>query len=226
MTFLERLKTDVDHEWARIKTGRFWRHFRSTGTVDRQVYVSAMTQVYHYTRHNSLNQACAVFGGEVADPKLLRFVYKHALEELGHENMVVHDLRRAGLLSEDRIEAAPLPETQALIGYLYYVAVKKGPIARLGYSFWAESCYDHLGEFIVAAKKSLGLTDTEMTFLVSHSEIDAKHSQEVEQAIAQFVVSPEEERAVHEVALTTLRLTGALLDSACERELGPERPTS
>ena len=40
--------------------------------------------------------------------------------------------------------AVPLPATEALVGYLYYVALRYGAVARLGYSFWAEGVYGHI----------------------------------------------------------------------------------
>src|SRR5687768_18477655 len=96
--------------------------------VTRGLYQDLMLQVYHYSRHNSMNQAVAAF---VPAPEgLLKFVYRHAAEELGHERMVVHDLKSIGLFEESDLRRAPLPATEALIGYLYYVALRYGPIPR------------------------------------------------------------------------------------------------
>jgi hypothetical protein len=101
--------------------------------VTREFYHDLMVEIYHYTRHNSMNQAATAF---VAAPEgLLKFAYHHAADELGHERMVTHDLESIGLLDRQVLNRAPLPATEALIGYLYFVALKYGPIARLGYSF-------------------------------------------------------------------------------------------
>ena len=60
-----------------------------------------MCQIFHYTRHNSVNQAAAAFRADPDDLPLLRFIYGHAKEELGHERLALHDLRSSGLIGED-----------------------------------------------------------------------------------------------------------------------------
>ena len=94
-TFTEQLQGVVDAEWARIQQGRFWRLVMEQPVVPG-LYRDLMLQVYHYSRHNSMNQAACAF--LPAPEGLLRFVYRHAAEELGHERMVVHDLKTLDLL--------------------------------------------------------------------------------------------------------------------------------
>jgi len=93
-----RLETVIGDIWGRAREGRFWNHVLENG-FDRSLYRLVMVQIYHYTRHNSINQAVAAFGAVPEQIGLLRFAYTHAREELGHENMVLHDLRAVGLLS-------------------------------------------------------------------------------------------------------------------------------
>lgn len=40
-----------------------------------------------------------------------KFVYRHASEELGHERMVVHDLKSVGICDETDLNRPPLPAT-------------------------------------------------------------------------------------------------------------------
>lgn len=210
----ERLDRSVGELWAHASTSEFWRHVMTHG-FDRELYRITMTQIYHYTRHNSLNQAVAAFSADPDQIGLLRFVYGHADEELGHEKMVLHDLRAIGLLGSDEgIDEPPLPATDALINYLYGIALREGPVARLGYSYWAESVYDHIAPMLLQARKSLQLTDRDMAFFVAHAEIDTKHADEVRQAIRKSVRTAGQAEAVHRVAVTTLWLTISVLDHA------------
>lgn len=210
----ERLDRSIDELWAHASNGEFWRHVLTHG-FDRELYRITMTQIYHYTRHNSVNQAVAAFRADPDQIGLLRFVYGHADEELGHEKMVLHDLRAIGLLGpDDGIDEPPLPAVDALINYLYGIALREGPVARLGYSYWAESVYEHIAPVLLQARKSLQLTDHEMAFFVAHAEIDAKHAVEVQQAIRKSVRTVGQAEAVHRVAVTTLWLTVSVLDHA------------
>src|SRR5215210_5679500 len=93
--FVAVLRERVNLQWADIKRGAFWRRVMEQ-RVSPELYRDLMMQVYHYSRHNSMNQAVAAF---VPAPEgLLKFVYKHAAEELGHERMVIHDLKSIDML--------------------------------------------------------------------------------------------------------------------------------
>lgn len=221
--FVEQLDAVVTQRWAAIREGAFWRHVTENG-MDGDLYQKVMVEIFHYTRHNSINQAVAALGASSPDDlHLLGFVYEHADEELGHEKMIVSDLESVGLLDPDQLTAAPLPPTQALIGYLYYVSLMEGAKARLGYSYWAESSYDELDPILARARADLDLGDRNMTFFVAHSTIDVKHAEEVREAIIENVTTPHEQAAVMRVADTSLYLTGKLMDAALEAHLSRER---
>lgn len=217
--FFARLDEIVDAGWARIKRGAFARHVAEHG-VSPELYRRTMIEVFHYTRHNSINQAVAAYRVAPERTKLLGFCYRHAGEELGHERMVVRDLEAAGLLDPSLLTAPPLPPTQALIGYLYYVALDRGAVPRLGYSYWAESAYGHIGSMLSRARQDLKLTDRKMTFFVSHSDIDEKHAADVRDVIRENVRTEEERSAVIEVARTTLYMTGVMLEAIHETVIG------
>lgn len=208
---IRRLDETVDFGWSQIHADDYWTHVMSNG-MNRDVYISTLAQIYHYARHNSINQAFAAWRVSPEDMALLRFCYRHADDELGHEKMIVHDLQSIGAPVDETLAVAPLPATQALIGYLYYVGLQYGAVARLGYSYWAETSYGHIIELMQRAKQDLGLEDTQMAFLVAHQGIDVKHAEQVRQAVRQFVITEEQAQAVCDVASTSLYLTGQILD--------------
>ena len=208
-----RLDARIAQAWVRARDGAFWQSVTLQG-CDAELYRLTLTQIYHYTRHNSINQAAAAFRADPSELSLLRFVYKHAKEELGHELMALHDLKAAGLLVEGAKLDPPLAATDALIHYLYGVALREGPIPRLGYSYWAESAYTQIAPLLSAVRTSLQLSDSQMTFFVAHSAIDRQHIEDVKQAICRAVTTPEQALAVERVALTSLWLTISLLEQA------------
>ena len=212
-----RLDASVDALWQQAKNSEMWLYVTRHG-MPADLYRDLMVQVYHYTRYNSLNQALTVIGISPDERPLLRFIYRHADGELGHEQMVVHDLRAAGLLAREvEVDDLPrLPATEALIGYLAGLSLRAGAgaVARLGYSYWAESVYDHIAPVLGAARNSLALHDRQMTFFVAHSSVDEGHAQEVRQIMAKVVGTPEQADAVLATAQTTLWLTLQILDQA------------
>jgi len=208
-TFVQSLKESVTEDWDNIKKGNFWKLIFSQ-PVTPALYRDLMIEIYHYTKHNSRNQAATSM--VEAPDGLLKFAYQHAAEELGHERMVIHDLESLNLLDKDLLQRKPLPATEALIGYLYYVAFKYGAIARLGYSFWAEDVYEQIDDALRKIRQDLSLADKNMTFFVAHAKIDEKHIDQVTDCIDRFAKTPAEQALVQQVAKTTIFLTGQLLE--------------
>ena len=209
-----RLDASIDALWAGAARRPFWGRIVSEGW-DRAAYRRTMIQIFHYSRHNSVNQAAAAFRADPDDLPLLRFIYGHAKEELGHERLGAARSQIAGSRRGGRQRhQPPLPATDALINYLYGVALRDGPVPRLGYSYWAESVYPHIAPLLRAARSSLGLADRDMTFFVAHAEVDAGHAEQVRAAIRRAATTPARADAIHRVAVTSLWLTIELLEQA------------
>lgn len=208
-----RLDKMIDEAWAGMREGELWRHVQAHG-MDLYLHRDLMVQIYHYTRFNSVNQAMTALRTTPEERALLRFAYRHADEELGHEMLVVHDLRAVGLIGmHDDIGSWPkVPATDALVNYLTGIALSEGAIARLGYSYWAEDVYGHIAPILAATRSSLGLTDRQLTFFVAHSAIDAHHSAEVRRIISKVATTRDHHDAIFRVAQTTLWLTTQLME--------------
>lgn len=209
--FLSECERQVRDSWAAIKRGDFWRHVLEHG-FERDLYVALMTEVYHYTRENAQNQALAALRVDSDRLQLLRFCLHHAYEEAGHDLMALQDLESVGVDAAETKAGVPLPETQAFVGYLHRVAGTKDATARLGYSYWAESCYPHIEEVLSAMRSSLGLADKDMTFFVAHSKIDEGHFAEVCRVIREYCVTPALQADLLDVLRTSLHLQGQMLE--------------
>lgn len=214
--FRKELDVICNAEWSKIKAGLFFQ--LANTNLTEELYVKAMVQVFHYTKNNAINQAAATFNEDHKKLGLLRFAMKHALEELGHENMVVSDLETMGI-DKEIFESQPMPATAALNGYLDSVALRGGVIPRLGYSFWAEDSYEHLHPLLDACQTKLKLTEKQLTFFIAHAVIDEKHADDVNNAIDRWVITEEDKEAVRLVAKTTLFLTGQILENVAQEYL-------
>lgn len=212
---LGRLDRSIADLWSQAKAGKFWGHVVSQG-FEPELYRLAMVQIFHYTRHNSILQAVAAFRAQSEETELLRFVYGHSKEELGQEWLIVNDLKSIGLWVAREAAEAPLPATDALINYLYGVALRDGPVARLGYSYWANSVYREIGPLLLAARESMALTVDNMTFFAANVRINAQYSEEVRDTLRREVTTPAQAEMVHRVAVTSLWLTISLLEQAFE----------
>ena len=208
--FLARCEEAAAEGWREIHSGAFWSGLRARG-LERTTYVELMAQIFHYTRHNAQNQALAATTVGSERLPLLRFCLRHALEEAGHDLMVLHDLESIGVDPDVVRRSRPLPETQAFVGWLQRACVERDATARLGYSFWAESCYGYIEELLAAMRRDLSLANGQMTFFVAHSDVDREHFAEVRRVIAQTCDSEELRADLLDVLRTSLALTGGIL---------------
>jgi pyrroloquinoline quinone (PQQ) biosynthesis protein C len=209
---VEALREEMTSEWSRLLEGSDLAALVHGGEIDRRLYALYLIETFHYTRENPRHQAL-VGARTDTDPMYARFCLKHASEELGHEMMALHDLRSLGydVTAEDL--PSPLEETEVLTAYLYWISQRANPLGRVGYSFWAESSYEHIGPLLAAAQTTLDLEDRHMTFLVAHAKIDADHAAEVDQVLRRFATTTEDWVAIGRVMRTSLRLTVEMLDA-------------
>ncbi len=176
---------------------------------DRRVYALYMMQVYHYASHTPRNQALVGANRANVDVRYQRYCFEHALEETGHDLMAVKDLRAIGLDLRDPLLdlPRPLPATELIVAWLYWVSTHDDPVARLGYTYWAERSYDLVRPFMEAAKGKMGLGRSDMTFFFAHSEVDVKHAGDVRRILLAVCEREEHWAAVQRTAEVTLRLT-------------------
>lgn len=214
---IEWLKTNLDQEMLKSMSTKTTQLFMTPGFVDKRYYAIYLTETYHYTYHNARNQALVAARKENLNINYMKFCLKHSLEEAGHEMMALHDLKELlakSLLPQDLPQ--PLNSTKALISYLYYTAEYENPLARLGYSFWAERVYAYIKPMLDLLKHGLGVDKKCMTFFIEHSDIDADHAIQVDNAIKQFAKNESDWLAINDTMITTLALTRAMTDDIME----------
>ncbi len=211
--FLEKLEFEIAENWKKILNKSSLTPLVLSGEFDKRLYGLYLLETYQYTLHNSRNQA--LVGAKLesdADIQYLKFCLKHAYEEAGHELMALHDLKSLGNITLPKPLPKPMRSTEVLVAYLYRISEVGNLKGRLGYSLWAEDAYVHIAPLLGAVQKTLSLKPSQMTFLGEHSSIDADHIQDVRSMIKRVVKSSDDEEAIRSVALTSLDLTGAMLD--------------
>ena len=216
--FLTELDAVIEKTWQSIESGRYFKHVIDNG-YDVDLNTLTMTQIYHYVRWNPINQIEAAGRCKPEETDIFEYAVNHALEEFGHENFVVNDLNAMGIKDTEFLQDPPLPATRALIAYLRHVSAELGPVARLGYSYWAESAYDHTGVLVERSRKDLSLTREAMSFSEEHQELDKSHKAAVRDMVLRHATSEPLRAQVIEVAETSLWLTGAVFDSVLDAYL-------
>lgn len=144
-------------------------------------YRALLLELYHVVWH--FNPVCAAAASRMGDEfaGLRYFLYEHMHEESGHEVWVLNDLEAIGVAPEVTRAHAPSANTLALNGYNYWAADRRHPCSALGMLYALEviaSVYG--GPFASAIRESLLLDgDRGVSFIDSHSTMDAQHMAEL-----------------------------------------------
>lgn len=204
---LKQLKEKLNEYMKKQRQSWSYLKVMKPGYASKKLYAIYMIETYHYTYHNSRNQAAVATRKDPLDINYMKFCLHHAEEEAGHEMMAFSDVRKLGFdIHLDQLPK-PLPSTQELIDYIYDVAQNHNPVARLGYSFWAERVYSYIKPLLTLMKYGARIPNKSMTFFNEHSDIDAKHAEEVDEAIIRFARTDEDWEAITECMLGTLDRT-------------------
>ena len=140
-------------------------------------YRALLLELYHVVWH--FNPVCAAAASRMSDAfqPIRHFLYRHMHEETGHEEWVLNDLDAVGVTRGDARAHAPAVHTLALSGYNYWAADRRHPCSALGMLYALEviaSVYG--GPFASAIRDALLLDgDRGVSFLDSHSTLDAEH---------------------------------------------------
>lgn len=204
---LQQLKQKLNHYMTQQKESWSFLKVIRPGYASKKLYAIYMMETYHYTFHNARSQAAIPSRRDEMNINYMKFCLHHAGEEAGHEMMAFSDIKKLGFnIRKDNLPT-PLPATQELIRYIYHTAESENPLARLGYSFWAERVYTYISPLLKLMKFGVGIPDKSMTFFKQHSDIDAKHADEVDEAIVRFAKTDADWKAIEDCMIGTLDRT-------------------
>jgi pyrroloquinoline quinone (PQQ) biosynthesis protein C len=155
-------------------------------------YRKFLLELYHVVWH--FNPVCAAAASRLDDEfaEVRYFLYEHMQEETGHEAWVRSDLDAVGVAPAATRAHGPGPHTLALNGYNYWAADRRHPCSALGMLYALEviaSVYG--GPFASAMRERLLLDgDRGVSFIDSHSSMDAQHMVELRKILNQVNDGP------------------------------------
>lgn len=208
----QNLQVLIEKKWQDILTNNSAAKLIESNEFDFRFYQIYLIETFHYTSHNARNQALVGARVDNKNVHYMKFCFKHALEEAGHELMAFHDLKQTGVNLTIENLPTPLPETQTLIAYLYHISTTGNPLSRLGYSSWAENSYQYFMPFLMKIQKKLNLSKAQMTFFIEHGEIDESHAEHVLGTIRAQAKTEADIQAIEDAAMTSLDLASRILD--------------
>jgi pyrroloquinoline quinone (PQQ) biosynthesis protein C len=192
-----------------------------TGNLTANHYKSYLRQTYHYTKDNPQIQALATVHFHGADRKFVRMFYKHAISEIGHDELALNDLKTMGEnIDQVRIEN-PLPATVALNAFVFYQIYNRNPIGYLGYLYFLEFLPTSSGAGYMNLLEMAGIPKSAMTFLLEHTNVDVYHNKLMEKYLEGLVITDSDLQSVIYAMRGTGKLYADMLQSAFEQADNP-----
>ncbi|MEV5753112.1 iron-containing redox enzyme family protein [Actinoallomurus sp. NPDC052308] len=159
------------------------------GEMKREHYIGYLRETYHMVRHTSrmLSLAGARLGDDYRG--LRDWFFEQAREENNHDLFCVKDLKNLGEDVDRVLSVPPMPGSWALVAQNYYMATYGSPLGILGVASLTEGLGAGLGKVVAdTLKQQYGLERGQVTFIKSHAGLDARHIEDVKQAVDGLLV--------------------------------------
>lgn len=163
------------------------------GTFTIEQYRTYISDVYSYALHSS--QVIALAGSRlvISHPPLAQYLFRHAWEELDHDQWAAADLADLGLSPLEIKRIVPSSPCIRMIGFEYYYAAHANPIGLFGWMFVLESLGGKSAAGISKAiDQALKLNGKATYFLRGHGDADAQHSEDLCALIDDGITSPDD----------------------------------
>lgn len=175
MQLFDKLQTETkcEQEWLTslplIQSG-------INGRISQQQYIAFLSQAYHHVKHTvPLMMAC---GAKLIEHArwVQHFLSSYIVEEVGHEQWILNDIKAAGGDSKLIKNSTPGPACEFLISYAYDIINRVNPYGFFGMVFVLEGTSIQLAtKAAKSIKENLKLDDSAFTYLTSHGEVDKEH---------------------------------------------------
>lgn len=200
----------------------WWRNL-STGELKLSHYIGFLRESYHYVKVNAQTQVYATRFFDSKKTRLIRDFISHAVEEIGHEQLALNDLKELDIDTDSIVNGTPLPMTTAFSALPIYMIQFESPLCYFGHLFHLEFIATQNGPEFINILRKLKVPTTAMSFMSEHAQLDPKHNDMMRGYVTEVVKSEDDLHAVLLGARNGCRAFSKMLDDACiygERDFG------
>lgn len=195
----------------------------ASGQLTLDHYKSILREIYYYSREDPQIQALAAVYFRGKDRAQVKPFLRHAIAEVGHDELALNDLRALGENPDNVPLQSPLATTMGLIAYPFYQISYQNPIGYLGYLYFLEHLPTSSGDSIGGALANAGIPAEAMTFLNEHFTVDIGHNKLMKTYVEELVKTDADLDAVILGMQATGVLYSAMLQGAIDHALDANR---
>ena len=221
-SFYERLEQDIKPWREQFMDNPLVKDFLGgaapTGAADpaaqefmRGVYTRFLKDSYYHVRAAAKVYALAGSRVQETDEAIREWLLHHSVEEYGHHEWVLDDLKALGVDRESVAASKPSVWCDALVGYMYYIAGHGNPVGTLGDTYVIEGLSQLFASGLANnLKDSLGIPGA-VSYLAKHGEADQGHMDEFRDMMNQYVRREQDYVDILQVAKTEFALYDAIV---------------
>ncbi|WP_395613158.1 iron-containing redox enzyme family protein [Allosphingosinicella sp.] len=184
------------------------------GDFEAAHYAAVLREIYFYSREDPQLQAFVTAWFKGDDRALVRGFLKHAVSEVGHDQLALADLQALGVETSDLPAEFPLPTTVALTAFPYWAAQFVNPASYLGYLYFLEGLPTSAGSALIGALSKAGIPQQATSFLTEHATVDMAHVRLMDRYVDTLVRSDRDLADVRFAIETTAKLYELMIDGA------------
>lgn len=178
----------------------------------KALYARFLKESYYHVR--AAARVYALAGSRVGEDNepVREWLLKHAVEEYGHHDWVLEDLRALGHDPSDLGITKPSVPSDALVAWMYYIAGVHNPVAVLADSYVIEGLSQLFASQLAdAMKEMLSVSDQAVTYLARHGVADQGHMDDLRDLINTNVTKEQDYLDMVQCAKVEFELYGQIL---------------
>jgi len=181
--------------------------------IDLDHYKSFLRQNFHQLRQRPLLMALAVARLQTSR-EAVKLLHKRAVEEVGHDLLVLNDLRALGEDPTEVPDQSPLAETTAVLAFAHYQIQQLNPVGFVGNLYFMDFAPLYSSARNADALKRIGVPAEAMSAVEDHTVVGPVHARAMKTFVSDLV---EEESDVESVVYgmkTTATLYANMIQAA------------
>lgn len=182
----------------------------------RGVYTRFLKDSYYHVRAAARVYALAGSRVPETDEEIREWLLHHSVEEYGHHNWIMDDLRALQIDPAALATSKPSVWCDALVGYMYYTAGHGNPVATLGDTYVIEGLSQLFASPLAGnLKDTLGIPGA-VSYLAKHGEADQGHMEEFRELVDQHVRREQDYEDILQVSKTEFALYTSIVANLTE----------
>ncbi|MGL5290825.1 MAG: TenA family transcriptional regulator [Vibrionaceae bacterium] len=211
MSFYHTLQKETEKEREQMMSAPIIGACLRGEDLPLDTYIDFLTQAYHHVSHTV--PLLMATGGKL--PQKYNWVrqalVEYINEEHGHQEWILNDIRACGYDEKKVQNGKPALAIELMVAFLYDQIARGNPMGFFGMVYVLEGTSIKIAIAVAEQLKiKLGLKPEQMSYLISHGNVDIEHMKFFENLMNK-VSDPSDQAAIIHAAKVVFKLYGDML---------------